>query len=91
MDHDLDALGLTSDIGDIEKLSRYVPFDARQDFDGDIFELNWNAPVVNRLTDEPAPVRVSSTGANAAEEMRAAAIRALSSLNADLRVPETSS
>jgi hypothetical protein len=29
------------DYGDIEKLSHFFPFDARQGFNGQILELNW--------------------------------------------------
>lgn len=86
---DLEALELTSDIGDIEKLACYFPFDARQDFDGDIFELNWDAPVVDRMATAPpaSTPSHSATSAAAAEEMRDAAIRALTSLSVDERTP----
>ena len=39
---DVDTLGLTFDIGDIERLAHLFPFPAKQDFDGDIAELGWN-------------------------------------------------
>ena len=30
------------DKGDIKILSNYFPFDAKHNFNGDIFELNWD-------------------------------------------------
>ena len=30
------------DKGDIELLSDYFPFDVKHNFNGDIFEFNWN-------------------------------------------------
>lgn len=38
---DLDSIPLTMDIGDIEHLSQYFPFQARQNFDGNIKQVNW--------------------------------------------------
>jgi hypothetical protein len=36
-----DYENISMDKGDIELLSKYFPFDAEHDFNGDILKLNW--------------------------------------------------
>jgi len=38
---DIESLNLSYDVGDIEKLSPYFPFEAKQGFDGNHISVNW--------------------------------------------------
>lgn len=39
---DIDSLNLSYDVGDLEKLSKYFPFEAKQGFNGNLTRFNWS-------------------------------------------------